>query len=55
MFNNYTKFNFMILWDTLRSLFHAFGVYDLGIILLKGVNTLTKVINWTKSQNNDMI
>ncbi len=45
MFNNYTRFNFMILWDTLNSLFHAFGVYDLWIILLKGVGTLTKVNN----------
>jgi hypothetical protein len=43
LFNNCTRFNFMILWDTLSSLFHAFWVYDLGIILLKGVSTFTKV------------
>jgi hypothetical protein len=45
MFNNCTRFNFVILWGTLNSLFHAFGVYDLGIILLKGVGTVTKFHN----------
>jgi hypothetical protein len=40
----------MVLWDTLSSLFHAFSVYSLRLILLKGVGTFTEVNNWTNSQ-----
>jgi len=40
----------MVLWDTLSNLFHAFRVYSLRLIVLKGVATITKVNNWTNSQ-----
>jgi hypothetical protein len=45
MFNNRTRFNLMVLWDTLSNLFHAFRVYSLRLIVLKGVATFTKVNN----------
>ncbi len=45
MFDNSTKFNLMVLWVKLNSLFHAFRVYGLGLILLKDVGTFIKINN----------
>jgi hypothetical protein len=45
----------MVLWDRLNSLFHAFKVCDLGLILLKGVGTFTNVKKMNQFPNNDGI